>query len=248
MYLTPDQLTAAQRWQPLYLEAERKIGVPWRLLAALHYRESNFGARTARVGGPFQFDPPLSPAQVREFAAKYGIQDLTSPESDVRTGVLCAAAFVQAKVAKQGAAALTPGSTEAQCADAAWSYNGRAYGSWQRSPYVSNDPQNGVQLRIVGTVPNLKDPSKRDRIDQPDTRPGVLAVMRELRERLAVTPAPVAVDVDNPIDVVMVAGNDGVFRVPAQPRFVVPYPALVGYSNGKWWIRPATQDELERGK
>jgi hypothetical protein len=245
MYLNPDQLAAAQRWQPLYLEAERKIGVPWALLAALHYRETNFGAQTGRVGGILQFDPPLPPTKIREFGAKYGIHDLTDPERDPRTAILCAAAFLQ--VSKN--AGLTPDSPEAACADAAWSYNGRAYGSWKNSPYVSNDPQHGVQLRIVGTVPNLKDPSKRDRIDQPDKRPGVLAVMRELRQRLAVAPPPVtSVESENPIDTVMVAGLDGVFRAPAQTRFVVPYPALVGYSNGKWWIRPASKEELERAK
>lgn len=95
-----------------------------------------------------------------------------------------------------------------------------------------------MQLRIVGTVPNLKDPSKRDRIDQPDTRPGALAVMWELRQRLAVPAAPAAPpESDNPINTVLVAGSDGVFHAPTQTRFVVPYPALVGYSNGKWWIR-----------
>jgi hypothetical protein len=246
MYLNPAQLTAAQTYQPLYLEAERKIGVPWALLAALHYRESNFAARTARVGSAMQFDPPLSPERVREYGARYKILDLQDPASDVRTAILCAAAFLQAKVIARGNAPLSPDSTEAECADAAWSYNGRAYGSWQKSPYVSNDPQHGVQMRIVGTVPNLKDPSKRDHINQPDTRPGVLAMMRELRERL--TPAPSAPAEANPMDRMLVADADGNFRPPAQPRFVVPWPALIGYSNGQWYVRPASREELENLK
>jgi len=247
-YLNGAQIDAVRRWLPLYLEAEKKIGVPWALLAALHYRESNFGARTQRVGGPFQFDPPLPPATVRAYGARYGISDLTDPETDVRTGVLCAAAFLQGKVASQGRAALTPQSGEEACADAAWSYNGRAYGSWQNSPYVNNDPQNGRQMRIRGTVPDLKDPRKRVRIDQPDTRPGVLAVMRELRARLAPPAPPVTPELPDARDVVMLAGPDGQFRPVTQSRVVIPYTAVLGYSGGKWWIRPATIDEVKESK
>lgn len=247
-YLNGAQMEAVRRWLPLYLEAEQKIGVPWALLAALHYRESNFGARTQRVGGPFQFDPPLSGAAVRAYGARYGISDLTDPETDVRTGVLCAAAFLQGKVAAQGRSALTPQSSEEACADAAWSYNGRAYGSWQNSPYVNNDPQNGRQMRIRGTVPDLKDPRKRVRIDQPDTRPGVLAVMRELRARLAQAAPPVTPELPDARDVVMLAGPDGQFRPVTQSRVVIPYTAVLGYSGGKWWIRPATIDEVKESK
>ena len=247
-YLNGAQIDAVRRWLPLYLEAQAKIGVPWTLLAALHYRESNFGARTQRVGGPFQFDPPLSPAQVRAYGARYGISDLTDPETDVRTGVLCAAAFLQGKVAALGRAALTPQSTEEACADAAWSYNGRAYGSWQNSPYVNNDPQRGRQLHIRGTVPDLKDPRKRVRVDQPDTRPGVLAVMREVRARLAPPAPPAAPELPDARDVVMLAGPDGQFRPVTQSRVVIPYTAVLGYSGGKWWIRPATADEVKAAK
>ncbi len=247
-YLNGAQIDAVRRWLPLYLEAEQKIGVPWALLAALHYRESNFGARTQRVGGPFQFDPPLPPATVRAYGARYGISDLTDPETDVRTGVLCAAAFLQGKVAERQRPALTPQSGEEACADAAWSYNGRAYGSWQNSPYVNNDPQNGRQMRIRGTVPDLKDPRKRVRIDQPDTRPGVLAVMRELRARLAPPAPPVTPELPDARDVVMLAGPDGQFRPVTQSRVVIPYTAVLGYSGGKWWIRPATIDEVKESK
>ena len=253
-YLYPSQLAAAQKWLPFYREAETRIGVPWALLAALHYRETNFGASTARVGGILQFDPPLPVKTIQAYGAKYGILHLTSPETDPRTAILCAAAFVQAKLAAAHVAPLTPSSTPAQCGYAAFLYNGTGYGSPQNSPYVSNDPQNGVQMWIRGTVPDLRNPAKRVRIDQPDKRPGVLAVMRELRQRLSVpaspaTPAAQAVaPVTNPIDVVMVAGNDGLFRPPNGTRFVVPYAAFIGYSNGKWWVRPATPSELEGRK
>lgn len=251
-YLYPNQLAAAQKWLPFYREAEAKIGVPWALLAALHYRETNFGASTARVGGVLQFDPPLSGATVRAYGAQYGTPDLSDPERDPRTAILCAAAFVQAKLRAAKVAPLTPASTPAQCGYAAFLYNGTGYGSPQNSPYVSNDPQGGVQMRIRGTVPDLHNPKLRVRIDQPDTRPGVLAVMRELKGRLTAPvtapPALPAAPVTNPVDVVMVAGPDGLFRPPEGQRFVVPYAAQIAYSNGKWWVRPATPEELQGAK
>jgi len=45
-------------------------------------------------------------------------------------------------------------------------YNGRACGEWKNSPYVSNDPQNGMQLRTVRTVP-AAGTSQSARADQP---------------------------------------------------------------------------------
>ncbi|MDV6375123.1 hypothetical protein [Deinococcus arenicola] len=140
----------------------------------------------------------IAAARVREYGAAYGITDLTDPERDPRTAVLCAAAFVQGKLRNASRAVLTPTATPADCEYAAFLYNGTNYGSVTNSPYVSNDPQNGVQMRIRSKVPHLKDPSKRIRIDQPDTRPSMLAVMRELRARgvlgsavpPAVAPAP----------------------------------------------------------
>jgi hypothetical protein len=246
MYLNSTQLAAAHRWRPLYEEAERHIGVPWLLMAALHYRETNFGAQTGRAGGVLQFDPPLTPAKVRQFGARFKLTNLTDPERDPRTAILCAAAFLQVNKG----AGLTPDATEAECADAAWSYNGRAYGSWQASPYVSNDPQRGVTLHIRGTVPSLRNPAIRERIDRPDPRPGVLAVMHELRARLgegrpaAVAPAtPAATE-----STLLVAGPDGAFHAPSGPRFTLPYPVTIGLSGGKWHIRPATAAEVKGKK
>jgi len=191
-YLSSSQLQRVQQFLPLYLEGQTRIGVPWALLAAIHYRESNFNTVASRVGGAFQFDPPLPAAQVRAYGAKYGITDLTSPETDVRTGALCSAAFLQAKAAVL-ARVLTPDSPDEVIADTAFSYNGRAAGYWKRSSYVANDPQNGVQLRIVGTMPDEHNPNIRVPINQPDTRPGVMAVIRELRVRVALPTAPVVI-------------------------------------------------------
>ncbi len=260
-YLKSSQLQRVQQFLPLYLEGQRRIGVPWALLAAIHYRESDLQGSAERVGGPMQFAPPLSGDLVRRFGAKYGIADLGDPETDARTAILCAAAFLQGKAA-QLAKVLKPDSAEAEIADVAFSYNGRGYGTWQRSPYVSNDPQNGVQMRITGTVPDKNNPSIRVRIDRPDTRPGVLAIIRELRARV-VLPAAVPVVVPaTPIVIaptpsgtvssapgvglgrVLLADQAGQFRLAPVGDFVYRGMFYGRKPNGDLWIRPALPAEL----
>lgn len=248
-YLNADQLGRVQRFLPFYLEAQQKIGVPWAMLAGLHYRESNLGSATDRVGGPLQFDPPLSPDQVRKFGAAWKIPDLSDPETDVRTALLCAAAFLQAKAASISGQLLKPDSPLALIADVAWSYNGRAYGGALQSPYVANDPQNGVQLHIRGTVPNKQNPNKRDRIDQLDTRPGVLAVMREVLARVSLpapAPAPVVVAPAAPATGgrLLLADKSGQFVVAPAGDFIYYGNLYSRKANGDLWVRPARPDEL----
>lgn len=179
MYLTDKQRRAVEKYAPVYLEAERATGVPAALLAGIHYRETSLADNAGRVGGIMQFDPPLSPASVRYFGQRFGIPDLTDPETDPRTAIICAAGFLQLKRERAGLPLLTPGAALEACADAAWRYNGTAYGSSMKSPYVANDPQNGVSLWIRGTVPDANNPALRVRIDHIDKRPGVLAIMAE---------------------------------------------------------------------
>ena len=243
-YLSDQQLNTVRTFLPLYLEGQTRIGVPWAMLAALHYRESDLGTSTARVGGPLQFDPPIQPEQVRAWGLKYGIADLGSPETDLRTAVLCAACFLQVKAAVLGKA-LKSDSSLGDIADVAWSYNGRAYGSWKNSPYVSNDPQNGVQLRLTGTVPDIHDPSKRVRIDKIETRPGVLPVMRELLSRVPL-PAPVVVSVPaapaGPR--LLLADRTGAFGEAVLDRFIYHGLMFARQPSGDWWVRPAEPNEL----
>jgi len=264
-YLSSTQLARVQQFLPLYLEGQRRIGVPWALLAAIHYRESNLQDSAERAGGPMQFDPPLSGDLVRRFGAKYGISDLGDPETDARTAILCAAAFLQGKAA-QLAKVLKPDSSITDIADVAFSYNGRGYGTWQRSPYVSNDPQNGVQMRITGSVPDSNNPSIRVRIDRPDTRPGVLAIIRELLVRVTLpTTTPVVIPatpvvvitpttpptpsgpVSSPpgpgLGRVLLADQAGKFGLAPAGDFVYRDMFYSRKPNGDLWIRPATPEE-----
>jgi len=259
-YLSTSQLQRVQQFLPLYLEGQRRIGVPWALLAAIHYRESNLQDSAERVGGPMQFDPPLSGDLVRRFGAQYGIADLGDPETDARTAILCAAAFLQGKAAGL-AKVLKPDSSITDIADVAFSYNGRGYGTWQRSPYVSNDPQNGVQMRITGTVPDSNNPTIRVRIDRPDTRPGVLAIIRELLARVTLptavpvvipaTPVVIAPTPSVPVSTlagaglgrVLLADQAGKFALAPADDFVYRGMFYSRKPNGDLWIRPITPEE-----
>lgn len=250
-YLSKDQLARVQRFLPFYLEAQARIGVPWAMLAALHYRESNLGSATERAGGPLQFDPPLTGDQVRRYGAAWKILDLTDPETDVRTALLCAAAFVQAKAASISGQLLKPDSPVALIADVAWSYNGRAFGSWQNSPYVNNDPQNGVQLRITGWVADGPDADHlRDRIDQIDKRPGVLAVMREVLARVALPkpPAPVVSTPTVPPTAGLQLVNAGGQLVAAPHGDFIFNGTYFEFHAGRFVARKPTPAELARAR
>lgn len=237
-YLNNTQLALVQARLQLYLEAERLTGVPWAVLAALHYRESNFAGLVARVGGPFQADPPWTQEQVRAWGSQYSVTDLTDPETDLRTAIICAAAFCQVKAAARGTK-LNPASSMDEIAEVAFSYNGRGYGVWQNSPYVANDPANGITLHIRGTVPDEKDPSKRIRIDRLDTRPGVLAVIKELRDRVILPAPPLATPR------LLLLDQSGKFVPETRDRFKWQGLMFSRQVNGDLWIRPLTPDELK---
>lgn len=72
----------------LYLEGERRSGVPWRILAAVNYVESDFGrmreSSVAGAQGPMQFIPSTW--------ATYGRGDVHDP----RAAILAAARFLRA--------------------------------------------------------------------------------------------------------------------------------------------------------
>lgn len=174
-YLTPHVL---QKWS----EAERQLKaiyeitrVPPEYLFAIWFRES-LSFASPGPGGPFQFDPPRPITYVAAVLRHWRVQMAARPVEECWfTAALCAADFLQQKAGSRIGGYATPW---AVLADAAWGYNGRAYGSWQRSPYVSNDPANGVRLRIVGSVINAD--GQRVPVNVEDRRAGVMPLYREL--------------------------------------------------------------------
>lgn len=176
-YITPAMKAAIERSKSAYIAAEKITGVPWRLLAGMHYRENSFSMASPGAGGVFQFVPDLTVAKRAEYAAKAGLPTNPPPDhrSDFKFCAICAGFFLQYKMTVEGRKPkLTPNSPlDAQC-EAAFRYNGMVYKNpagrpdWHYSPYVNNDPQRDVKL------PNY------EMNWQPDQRPGVRVLVLEL--------------------------------------------------------------------
>ncbi len=174
-YLTPYLLS---QWEA----ARRELGaiyaitsVPPEFLYAIWFRES-LQFLSPGPGGPFQFDPPRPVSYVAAVLSHWQLHlAARSLEDCWFTSALVAADFLQQKANDRIGGYATSWEV---LADAAWGYNGRAYEHWSRSPYVSNDPEKGVNLRIVGTV--ISASGANVPVDQVDTRPGVMPIYREL--------------------------------------------------------------------
>jgi len=158
--------------RPVYERAGRIVGVPWRLLAAIHYREHECRPTSPGPGGPFQMDPPLTDNALRSILGRYKLP-FRRVEADFQTAAVVAGHHLQTKV---GFRLQEDTSAPALLKDALWGYNGRAYGSADNSPYVANDPPRR-QLRIRGSVIRG---GRRVRVDVLDSRPGAWIVYQEL--------------------------------------------------------------------
>lgn len=174
-YLTAEDRRRVAEMRPHYEHAQQLTGVPWLLLAAIHYRENRCRPSAPRPGGCMQKDPPWTQAQIQAYANELRVQ-LQNPERDARTSILMAAHFIQKEKARPR---LSPSSPLAAQLDAAFRYNGTAYGSAAASPYVNNDPLNGRQMHVRGTLRNAD--GSVSHVSQPDRSPGVRIVMEELQ-------------------------------------------------------------------
>jgi hypothetical protein len=158
--LSQRELAKISENYPVYKLAADAAGIPWQMLAAIHYRESSLSTARREHGGPFQFDPPLNQGE---------------EEFDV-------GAFFAAKRLQQiSRFRLYPSSTdETVIKDSFYGWNGRAYGSFDRSPYVMNffDDQHR-NMRIHGTI--LNNLGERIRVDRSDSNLGAYTVFIELK-------------------------------------------------------------------
>ena len=152
------------------------------------------------ICGPFAYDPggagPILESRIdkymrlvcERYAVDYGIGTLNG--NFLLAAVL--AAF-ELKSKMRASIIMPTGSVDENAlADACWGYNGRSNyhtptgewneveKSWKYSPYVSNDPAHGIQLRIKGTIPDPNEPDGRKHIDIMDERPGAIIVYREI--------------------------------------------------------------------
>lgn len=149
--------------------------VPPEFLFAVWLRES-LSFTSPGPGGAFQFDPPRPITYVAAVLKHWGLHLAPRALEDCWfTAALVAADFLQQKVDSKIGGYATSWEI---LSDAAWGYNGRAYGAATRSPYVSNDPKRGVQLRIVGSIINAN--GLRQNVNFLDQRPGVMPFYREM--------------------------------------------------------------------
>ncbi len=116
-------LNRIEKNYPLYKEAESKTGVNWKVLAAVHYRESSLGKDPFAKGNEFQFDgvyKKRASGNLLHDAITAG-QILQEKNHRAKKSPLLADEFAGEKVK-----------------EALFRYNGTLYRSSEKSPYVMN--------------------------------------------------------------------------------------------------------------
>ncbi|MGD9580687.1 MAG: hypothetical protein AB7V50_04900 [Vampirovibrionia bacterium] len=176
----------------LYKKAAEYTNVPPHFLAALHYREHAFKCSTPGPGGPMQFDPPLSVKRITQLLADYTQipvslqrQLASKGQDNFFVALLLAGCFVQAKLKYDHKSFLKKEMSSKAHQDllmrAFELYNGTAYGSPWKSPYVSNMlDDNHQNMRIRGTYIDRR--GIRRKVDIIDSRPGAYTVFKYLDE------------------------------------------------------------------
>jgi len=165
--------------KPVYFKAQSLTGVPWQLLAAIHYRERS---QSTTASNPYQFDKVLtdtSSTRRRFLYSKYSTLTQTQTNEYIAAGInsfeaatVLAACFVKDKRANLH---YPSDFTDETIKLLLWAYNGRAYGGPDRSPYVMNGyDENHRDMIIQGTVDGKPIPPTIDR------RPGAFVVYRQL--------------------------------------------------------------------
>jgi hypothetical protein len=181
--LTDRQIERIRLVKPVFVIFEAFTGVPWQAVAAVWYRESFSITPPKTHGGPFQFDPVLTPCAIRKLLKRF----TSLPESwieqyaqkgvnDFETGALCAACWLRLKTGP----VITPAVSDEVIKDAFYGYNGRAYGSADKSPYVMNGfDEKHRDMVLKGTIPDGK--GGRRKVSIIDKRPGAFTVYKQLK-------------------------------------------------------------------
>ena len=182
--LTATQIKKIKDNKATFQKAQDLTGVPWQAVAALWFRESFSVAPPDRVGGQFQFDPPLTAVQMRLLLTKFTKLDaagrdaiITAGQEHFASAAVLAACFLRNKAK----AILSQDHSDEAIKDAFYGYNGRKYGGVDKSPYVMSQYSEAfANMRIRGTVPDKKNPKIKVWVDTPDNRPGAFTVYRQL--------------------------------------------------------------------
>lgn len=161
----------------VYFKAQSLTGIPWEMLAALHFRERSL----ARASNPMQFDPRPDATTRRHLYSKFSTLSQIDTNMFVSTGVdnfqcavVLAACFLKHKREMHH---IKPDYSDDEVVkELFWSYNGRAYGGYDRSPYVMNgyDKQH-ENMVIKGTIDGVPIEPKAD------PRPGAYTVFKQIQ-------------------------------------------------------------------
>lgn len=184
--LTPDQVKKVLSQRAVFVYVEKATGVPWQAVAAVWCRESLSVAPPKTPGGPFQFDPAPTRQKLIWLLSTYTnlpnkdiINMADKGVDDFTVGALACAGWLRHKVTPR----ITPDVSDAVIKDAFWGYNGRAYGSAEKSPYVMNGwDEARMEMMLTGTIPDKDRPGHRIEIKpRPEKRPGAFCVYKQLQ-------------------------------------------------------------------
>jgi murein DD-endopeptidase MepM/ murein hydrolase activator NlpD len=158
-YLTDNYKGRLAACSSRYREVAAIVHVPWWFLASIHYLESDL-AESAGENTAYQLVDVMQSSHrdmlIQGFAVRAGLPSLPDPRSNLKSAMIIAGFFIQDKVG----GTLTENSTQEQCDNAAFRYNGAGYRNASGqvditlSPYVYSDPQNGHALTVHERGPN----------------------------------------------------------------------------------------------
>lgn len=181
--LTDRQIDRIRQVKHVFEKAQTLTGVPWQAIAAVWYRESFSVTPPKTPGGPFQFDPVLNPVTQRMLLKRF--TQLSDAEiehyvnkgcNDFEAGAIYAACWLRLKTKP----VITSDVSDDLIKDAFYGYNGRAYGSADRSPYVMNGfDSKHKEMVLRGTIPDGK--GGRKLVEIVDKRPGAFTVYKQLK-------------------------------------------------------------------
>lgn len=185
LQLSKKQIGQILKQRKVFEGVEAMVGVPWQAIAAIWYRESFSVASPKTPGGPFQFDPvPTKKLQddlLRRFTSCTAAERKVIVDSGVNdfvAGAILAACWFRHSCKP----VITPKATDGQIKDAFYGYNGRKYGTADKSPYVMNGyDEKHMNMRLRGTIPDASQPDGRRWVDIIDKRPGAFTVYKQLK-------------------------------------------------------------------
>lgn len=173
-----------QNVYPRLKRVQELTGVPWQAMAAIWYRESFTITPPKTPGGPFQFDPVPSRGTLKGLLKRFtklddqAINDvLLKGVNDFDSGALLSACFLRNKTGP----VITPTVDDETIKDAFYGYNGRKYGSVEKSPYVMNGYDSArLNMELRGTIPDGH--GGRRWVEIVDKRPGAFTVYKQLKK------------------------------------------------------------------